>query len=74
MNIMYEEYLAHKKSIQKYINSGYNFTITIDSSMKDIEEINRLKMFKYIVVPKKLELYKKIIKNKTEVFNKIIEK
>ena len=73
LNIMYEEYSAHKKSIQKYINSGYNFTITIDSSMKDVNELDKLKMFKYIIVPKNLELYNQIKKNVSGLDN-VIEK
>ena len=73
LNIMYEDYSSHKKAILKYIKDGYNFIITIDSSMKDIDEIDKLKMFKKIVVPKKLELYNKIIKNKSVQMN-IVEK
>lgn len=71
MNIMYEDYSLHKDSIQKYIKLGYNFTITLDSSMKNEEEIEKLKMFKMIIVPKKLELYNKIIKKKTIIPNMI---
>lgn len=69
MNVMYEDYDSYKNSIQKYIKLGYNFTITIDSSMKDEEELDRLKMFKWIIVPKKLELYNRIIKRKTAIPN-----
>lgn len=65
LNVMYEDYSSHKDLIQKYMKKGYNFTITIDSSLKDPEEIDKLKIFKFIVVPKRLELYNKIIKKKT---------
>ena len=68
---MYEDYDSYKNSIQKYIKLGYNFTITIDSSIKDEEELDRLKMFKWIIVPKKLELYNRIIKRKTAIPNMI---
>lgn len=69
MNIMYEDYKSHKNDIQKYIKLGYNFTITIDSSIKNEDEVENLKMFKAIVVPKHLELYNKIIKKKTTITN-----
>ena len=73
MNIMYEDYSSHKNAIQKYIKLGYNFTITLDSSMKDENEVEKLQMFKMIIVPKRLELYNKIMKKQSTIPNIITQ-
>lgn len=73
INIMYEDYEKYKKIILECINKGYNFTITLDNSLKDAEEVEKLKMFKLILVPENLNVYKNVMK-KQEVLKNIINK
>ena len=64
LNITYEELIKNKNKVLKYVKEGYKFAITLDNSMKNIEEMEKLKMFRIIVVPDSFKLNKKI-KNKT---------
>ena len=73
LNIMYADYIKNQKSILEYTKKGYNFTITLDNEAKSIEDVEKLKMFKMVIVPQKLALYKEI-KNNKELFNNIIFK
>lgn len=73
INIMYEDYNSCKKTILEYINKGYNFTVTLDNSLKEAEDIEKLKMFKLILVPENLKIYKSVMK-KREVLKNIINK
>ena len=71
--MMYSDYIKNQKSVLEYTKKGYNFTITLDNEAKSIEDVEKLKMFKMIIVPQKLLLYKDI-KNNKEMFNNVIFK
>ena len=71
LNITYSDYLKNQKSILQYTNKGYNFVITLDNSIKSVEDVERLKMFKIVIVPKNLVLYKEIKSNKALLKNVI---
>ena len=73
LNITYEEYNNHKTQVQRLINEGFQFVITLDNTLKHTEDIEKLKMFNTIVLPKNLHLYKEIKKHKVKLANKIIE-
>ncbi len=73
LNIMYSDYKKNQKSVLEYTKKGYNFTITLDNEAKSIEDVEELKMFKMVIVPQKLLLYKDIKSNK-EMFNNVIFK
>ena len=73
LNIMYSDYIKNQKSILAYTKKGYNFTITLDNTVKSIEDVEKLKMFKMVIVPQKLSLYKEIKSNK-EILNNVILK
>ena len=73
LSIMYSDYIKNQKSVLEYTKKGYNFTITLDNEAKSIEDIEKLKMFKMIIVPQKLLLYKDI-KNNKEMFDNVIFK
>lgn len=73
LNIMYSDYIRNQKSVLEYTKKGYNFTITLDNETKSIEDVEQLKMFKMVIVPQKLSLYKEIKSNKG-LFDNVILK
>lgn len=73
LNITYSDYVKNQKSVLEYTNKGYSFAITLDNSIKSIEDVERLKMFKIVIVPKNLVLYKEV-KNDKSLLNNIIYK
>lgn len=73
LNIDYSDYMANQKTILEYTKQGFNFTITLDSSLKNVEEVEKLKMFKIVIAPKKLVLYKELKQNKS-ILNNVIFK
>ena len=60
LNISYSDYIKNQKGVLDYTKKGYNFVITLDDSIKSVEDVEKLKMFKIVIVPKKLVLYKEI--------------
>ena len=72
LNIQYSEFSTNKAKIFEFVKRGYKFTITLDNSLRDVNEIQKLRMFKFLILPKDLNLYKEIKKQKTLV-NNIIE-
>jgi len=73
INIDYADYKKYSKMILNYTNKGYNFVITLDGTTKNIEDVEKLKMFKIVIAPKKLELYKELKQNKA-LFNNVVYK
>lgn len=73
LNISYADYIKYQKSVLQYTRNGYNFAITLDDTVKSIEDVEKLKMFKIVIVPKKMELYKEI-KNNKSISNNVIYK
>lgn len=71
LSIMYTDYIQNEKNILEYTKKGYNFAITLDKSVKSIEDVKKLKMFKSVIVPQKLLIYKEIKKN-SSIFNNVI--
>ena len=64
-------YIKNQKAVLAYTKKGYNFTITLDNVVKSIEDVEKLKMFRMVIVPQKLALYKEIKSNK-ELFNNVL--
>ena len=60
LNITYADYIKNQKSVLEYIKKGYNFVITLDDTLKNAEDVEKLRMFKLVIVPKDLKLYKEI--------------
>ena len=60
LSISYSDYVKNQKSVLEYTKKGYEFAITLDNSIKSIEDVEKLKMFKIVIVPKDLVLYKEI--------------
>ena len=73
INIQYEDLIKNKEQIQEFRNQGYNFTITLDDNVQEIEDVMKLKMFKLVIVPKNIKLYQEIMKRKSQLSN-VIEK
>lgn len=73
INIEYSDYIKNNKTILEYTNKGFNFTITLDNTIKSIEDVEKLKMFKIVIAPKNLVLYKEIKQNKA-ILNNVIFK
>ena len=71
LNITYSDYIKNQKSVFEYTKKGYNFVITLDNSIKSIEDVEKLKMFKIVIAPKNLVLYKEIKSNKSILDNVI---
>ena len=62
LKIQYEELPKYKNNLFELMKEGYKFAIELDNSLKDASEIEKLTMFSYIVVPKKVRLYKEIMR------------
>lgn len=73
INITYSNYIKNQKSVLEYTKKGYNFVITLDNAIKSIEDVEKLKMFKIVIAPQNLVLYKELKKNKA-VLNNVIYK
>lgn len=73
INIDYSDYIKNQKTILEYINKGFDFTITLDNTIKSVEDVERLKMFKIVIAPKNLVLYKDLKQNKA-ILNNVIFK
>lgn len=73
INIDYSDYMKNHKTILEHTNKGYNFAITLDSSIKSVEDVERLKMFKFVIAPRNLVLYKELKQNKA-LFKNVIFK
>lgn len=73
LNITHSDYIKNQKSVLQYTKKGYNFVITLDNSVKSVEDVEQLKMFKIVIAPKNLVLYKEIKENKA-ILNNVIYK
>ena len=71
INIQYEDLIKNKEQIQEFRNRGYNFTITLDDNVQEIEDVMKLKMFKLVIVPKNIKLSQEIMKRKSQLSNVI---
>lgn len=73
LKMQYEELPKYKKEIFDLIKEGYKFAIELDNSLKDPKEIEKLSMFSYIIVPKKVRLYKELMRRNKKASNIIFE-
>lgn len=71
IDIDYSDYIKNNKAVLGYIADGFNFVITLDSTTKSVEDVEKLKMFKMVIAPSRLALYKELKQNK-ELFNNVI--
>lgn len=73
INITYRDFEKNRSIILEYIRKGFNFTIELDDYVTDIDVLKKLIMFKFIIVPNNIKLYKDVIKQKTKYTN-LLEK
>lgn len=64
LNITYSDYIKNQKGVLEYTKKGFEFVITLDDSLKHPEDIEKLGMFKLIIVHKDITFYKEIKQNK----------
>ena len=64
LNIMYEDFEVNKKKIFDLMKLGYKFSLTLDNSFKQIDELPRLSMFSYIIIDQNLKCYKELSQQK----------
>ena len=70
--ISYEELTKYKDNVLEYVSKGYKFAIELDNSMKEVKEIERLKMFEIILIPKNLKIKNEVTKEKNKINSKYI--
>ena len=73
LNVEYEHFIKNREQILELTHKDFNFVITLDDTVKSVEEVEKLKMFKKVIVPTNIKLYKEIMKNKSVLHN-IMEK
>ncbi len=73
ITISYRDFQKNRDMILEFIGKGFNFAIELDDYLEDVETIKKLKMFKFIIVPNNIKLYKEAIKYKKQFAN-ILEK
>lgn len=73
LKIHYEELPKYKKELFELMKEGYKFAIELDNSLKDASEIEKLTMFSYIIVPKKVRLYKELMRRNKKAEKIIFE-
>ncbi len=73
LKIYYEELPKYKNELFELMREGYKFAIELDNSLKDAGEIEKLTMFSYIIVPKKVRLYKEIMRRNKKAEKIIFE-
>lgn len=64
LSIMYQDYIKHRNEVLSFVNQGYNFVIILDGSVKSVTDVEKLKMFKRVILPKNVALYRDIKKAK----------
>ena len=73
INITYKDFIRNRTDILGYVKLGYNFVITLDDYIKDMEEVRKLKMFNILIVPKNIKMHDEIMKNKAVLKNVVEE-
>lgn len=73
INITYRDFEKNKSLILEYIRNGFNFSIELDDYATEVDVLKKLIMFKFIILPSNIKLYKEILRQKTKYTN-ILEK
>ena len=70
LTIKYENFVVNRALIMEYIKQGINFAIYLDDYITDVEDIERLKIFKILLMDKKTKLYNEI---KKQNYSNVVE-
>jgi hypothetical protein len=72
LKIKYKEFLENKEQIYNLMRDGYRFAIVLDNSFEmNIQNIEKLSMFNFIIVSKNLENYEELMKYEDKIKNMI---
>ena len=55
--------------ITKYIRIGFNFVIELDDDFTDINELKKLSIFKFIIAPNNIKLFKEVTNKRNKYTN-----
>lgn len=73
LRIKYKEFINNKEVVYELLRNGFRLAIILDDSIDvTFSELDKLNVFKYVIVNKKMKKYEEIIKNKI-VINNLIE-
>ena len=74
ITITYRDWQKNRAAITDYMKDGFNFVVELDDYFKDASELAQLSVvFKYIIVPSNIQIYKDVIKQKQKYTN-LLEK
>lgn len=74
ITITYRDWQKNNSLITGYMKEGFNFVVELDDYFKDVSELAQLAVvFKYVIVPSNIQVYKEVIKQKTKYTN-LLEK
>lgn len=73
LTITYRDLEKNRSLISDYMRQGFNFVIELDDYFTDVEELGKLTLFKFIIVPNNIKLCKEVLKRKTKYTN-LLEK
>jgi len=73
LRIKYKEFIENKETVYELIRNGFRMAIILDDSIDvTFSELDKLNVFEYVIVNKKMKKYDEIIKNKI-VINNLVE-
>ena len=74
ITITYRDWQKNNSLITGYMKDGFNFVVELDDYFKDTSELAQLSVvFKHIIVPSNIQVYKDVIKQKQKYTN-LLEK
>lgn len=72
LKIKYQDFITNKDSIYELLRNGFRMAVVLDDSIEiTFTELDKLNVFQYIIVNKKMEKYNAIIENKLIIKNLI---
>lgn len=73
LKIKYKDFIENKEMVYELIRNGFRMAIVLDDSIDvTFSELDKLNVFEYVIVNKKMKKYEEIIKNKI-VINNLVE-
>lgn len=73
ITITYRDLEKNRSLITDYVRNGFNFAVELDDYFTNIDDLGKLTIFKYVMVPSNIKLYKEVLKRKTKYTN-LLEK
>lgn len=72
LKIKYKSYQEHREEIEKLIKEGYHFAVILDDSFEaNYYNVEKLNLFRYVIVNKLLNNYEEIMQFKNRIKNRI---